>query len=307
MSRRDHGTLMSPTETVALATGEEIAYRSREGGDVPVILLHGNMSSSIHWDRVFEEMDERFALYAPDLRGFGESTYNEPVDSLAGLAADVPAFADAVGLDTFNLWGWSLGAGVAMQTAADVPDRVERLVLMSPPGTQGLPVYRKDENMQPTDEVLTTREELAEDPVSVAPVLAALEADDAATMKEIWRQAIFVNETPGEERFDAYIDATLKQRNLLDVDYALVHFNISHEDNGVEPGTGEVDRIDAPTLVLRGEDDLVVTREMAERVTEEIADARFVPLAGCGHAPTIDDVDGLLAEVEPFLSPPADT
>ena len=293
---------MSMSPTVSLDTGEEIAYRTREGGDVPVVLLHGNMSSSIHWDIVFEAMDDRFALYAPDLRGFGDSSYENPVDSLAGFAADVPAFADAMGLDEFSLWGWSLGAGVAMQTAADVPDRIERLVLMSPPGTQGLPVYRKDENMQPTDEVLTTREELAEDPVSVAPVLAALEAGDAATMKEIWRQAIFVNETPEEERFDAYIAETLKQRNLLDVDYALVHFNISHEDNGVEPGSGEVDDIDAPTLVLRGEDDLVVTRAMSERVTEEIADARYVELADCGHAPAVDDPERLLDEVEEFLT-----
>ena len=292
---------MSPT--VALETGEEIAYRTREGGDVPVVLLHGNMSSSIHWDVVFEAMDERFALYALDLRGFGDSSYENPVDSLAGFAADVPAFADAMGLEEFTLWGWSLGAGVAMQTAADVPDRIERLVLMSPPGTQGLPVYRKDENLQPTDEVLTTREELAEDPVAVAPALAALEAGDAETMKEIWRQAIFVHGPPAEERFDAYIAETLKQRNLLDADYALVHFNISTADNSIEPGTGEVEQITAPTLVLRGEDDLVVTRAMSEQVTAEIDDARFVPLEGCGHDPMVDDIDGVLAEVEPFLDP----
>lgn len=289
-------------ETVALANGETIAYRSRPGGDVPVVLLHGNMSSSVHWDIVFEEMDERFALYAMDMRGFGDTSYETQADSLADFAADVPLFADAVGIEEFHLWGWSAGAGVAMQVAADVPDRVRRLVLMSPPSTQGLPVYQKDENFQPTDTVLTTREELAQDPVSVAPILQALEAQDAETIKDVWRQAIFVNDVPDGERFDRYADATLKQRNLLDIDYALVHFNISREDNGIEPGTGEVDAITAPTLVLRGEDDLVVTREMSERVTEEIADARYVELPDCGHAPTVDDPDRLLADVESFLA-----
>jgi len=290
------------TATVDLPNGETIAYRERAGGEIPLVLLHGNMSSSIHWDVVFEEMDDRFALYAMDLRGFGDSSYESACDSIADFAADVPLFADAMGLDEFHLWGWSAGAAVAMQTAAEVPERVRRLVLMAPPSTQGLPVYAKDENMQPTDTVLSTREELAEDPVSVAPVLAALERGDAATMKDIWSQAIFVNGTPDEERFDAYIEETLKQRCLLDIDYALVHFNISERDNGIEPGSGEVTDITAPTLVLRGEDDLVVTREMSEDVTREIEDARYVELEGCGHAPTVDAPERVIGDVESFLT-----
>ncbi len=260
------------------------------------------MSSSIHWDIVFERIDDRFALYAMDVRGFGDSSYENPADSIADFAADVPLFADAVNIDDFHLWGWSAGSAIAMQVAASVPKRVRRLVLMAPPSTQGLPVFEKDTNLQPTNTVLTTRAELAEDPVSVAPVLAALEKGDARAMKEIWSQAIFVNGTPDEERFDRYIEETLKQRCLLDIDYALVHFNISTEDNGIEPGTGEVTNIDAPTLVLRGEDDLIVSREMSERVTREIDDARHVELAGCGHAPAVDDPERLLLEAESFLT-----
>ncbi len=290
--------------SVEVSTGETIHYRRRTGGEVPVVLLHGDNSSSKHWDVVFERMDEQFDLAAMDMRGFGDSSYEEPVDSLADLAADVPAFADAVGFDAFHLWGWSLGAGVAMQVAADV-DRVGRLVLMAPPSTQGLPVYEKDANLEPTDTVLETRAELAEDPVSVAPVLHALEEQDPELIKDIWEQAIYVHGPPEAERFDAYAAESLKQRNLLDVDYALVQFNISDEHNGVSPGTGEVDDIDAKTLVIRGEDDLVVTREMSERVVSDIADARFVELADCGHAPTIDAPDELLGAVEPFLDVPA--
>lgn len=290
--------------SVEVSTGETIHYRRRAGGEVPVVLLHGNNSSSKHWDTVFERMDDRFDLTALDMRGFGDSTYEEPVDSLADLAADVPAFADAVGIEEFHLWGWSLGAGVAMQVAADVPDRVGRLALMAPPSTQGLPVYEKDANLEPTDTVLETRAELAEDPVSVAPVLQALEEQDPELIKDIWEQAIFVHGPPESERFDAYAAASLKQRNLLDVDYALVQFNISDEHNGISPGTGEVGDIDAKTLVIRGEDDLIVTREMSERVVADIADARFVELDECGHAPTVDAPDELLAVVEPFLDVP---
>jgi len=283
-----------------IPTGETIAYRHRDG-DVPLVLLHGNLSSSLFWDLVVDSLDDRYEVYAPDLRGFGESSYEASFDSLAALADDVEQFAEAVGLEDFHLWGWSAGGGVAMQLAADAPARVRRLVLMAPPSTQGLPVYRKDENLQPTAEVLTTREELAEDPVSVAPVLAAIEAGDVEAMKEIWRAAIFVNETPDEARFERYMQESLKERCLLDVDYALVHFNISEDDNGVEPGTGEVTDIDAPTLVMRGEDDGVVGEHLVDRVVQDVEGAEFVELTGCGHAPPVDDLDGLLGAVEPFL------
>jgi 2-hydroxy-6-oxonona-2,4-dienedioate hydrolase len=178
-------------------------------------------------------------------------------------------------------------------------------VLMAPPSTQGLPVYERDDDLQPTETVLTSRAELATDPVSVAPVLRAIERQDADLAKEVWERAVFVHGPPDEARFDAYAEETLKQRNLLDVDYALVQFNISREADAVGPGTGEVDHIDAETLVVRGEDDLVVTREMSRRVADEIEHARFVELGTCGHAPTVDAPEELLDRVEQFLGGPA--
>jgi pimeloyl-ACP methyl ester carboxylesterase len=289
------------TDSVALPNGERIHYRRREGGEIPVVCLHGNFASSLYWDVVFERMDDRFALYAMDLRGFGDSSYEGQIDSIADLAADVPLFADAVGLDTVHLWGWSLGAAVAMQVAADIPERVGRQVLMAPPSTQGLPVYEKDANMQPTERPLTTRPELAADPVSVEPSRRAIERGDAEAAKEVWRRAIFVHGPPAPDRFDAYAEESLKQRNPVDVAYALVHFNISDEHDGVGPGTGEAGDITAETLVVRGEDDLIVTREMSERIIADLEHARLLELEDCGHAPQIDALDELLERVEPFL------
>jgi pimeloyl-ACP methyl ester carboxylesterase len=189
-----------------------------------------------------------------------------------------------------------------MQLAADVPQTVQRLVLLAPPSTQGLPVYRKDDSGQPTDEVLTTREELAEDPVSVAPALRAIETEDARAMRQLWATAIYVHEQPADARFEAYVAESLKERCLLDVDYALVHFNISRADNGIEPGTGEVDRIAAPTLVVRGEDDAIVPEPLVRQAVADIESAEYVELSRCGHVPMVDDLDGLLARIEPFLA-----
>lgn len=287
--------------TMDLPTGEQIAYRKREGGTIPVVLLHGNLSSSVVWDVAFEGMDDRFSLYAMDIRGFGDSTLETPIDCIADLATDVKQFVDGLGLETFSLWGWSTGGGAAMQVAADWPDRVERLVLMAPPSTQGLPFYERDEDGQPTGKVLTTYEELAARD-GVQPIRDALEDHDAQTMRGVWDQAIYHTDNPERERLERYIEGALKTRHYLDVLYALTHFNISPDNNGIEPGTGEVERITAPTLIVRGEYDSVIDRDLVLKAHEDIADSRFVEFNDCGHGPTVDAPDRVLAEVVPFLA-----
>lgn len=278
--------------------GEAIAYRYREGGTVPVVLVHGNMSSSVHFDVLFEALDDRYAAYAPDLRGFGDSTYEEPIDSVADLVADVAGWVDAAGVGTpFHLVGWSAGGAVATLYAAEHPEQVRRLGLIAPMSTKGYPIYRKDDQGQPTDELLTEREAIAADPVQVAPVRQAQAADDTETMRAVWNETIYVNDRPDPERYERYLAATVAQRNLVDFDYALTRFNVSHEHNGVVDGTGQVDDITAPALVLHGDDDLVVTREMVEQVVSDL-DAELVTLPDCGHSPLEDSRDTLVTELE---------
>jgi len=49
------------------------------------VLVHGNVSPSVHSDVLFEALDDRCAVYAPDLRGFGDSSHEEPIDSVPAL------------------------------------------------------------------------------------------------------------------------------------------------------------------------------------------------------------------------------
>ena len=57
-----------------------------------------------------------------------------------------------------------------------------------------------------------------------------------------------------------------------------------------------------PTLVLRGERDLVITEEMVEQTVADIgANAELLVLDDCGHSPLIDDLDQLLYEVTTFI------
>ncbi|PSQ17223.1 alpha/beta hydrolase [Halobacteriales archaeon QS_8_69_26] len=287
--------------SVETPSGETIAYREREGSEVPVVLVHGNMSSSKHYDVLIDALDPEYDVYAPDLRGFGASSYEERIDSLHDFADDLVAWVEEAGVPTpFHLVGWSTGGGPAMVLAAEHPEWVRRMALISPVSTRGYPIYEKDEAGQPIPgEHLTTREEIAADPVQVAPVVQAQENEDAETMKAIWNELIYVNGPPDPEKYDEYVEDMFTQRNLVDVDYALVHFNVSGEHNGVEPDTGQASEIEAPTLVLRGEDDLVITEEMVEETMADLGDVgEFVELPDCGHSPLVDDLDRLVTEIE---------
>ncbi len=300
MSDHDDRTDTAPgvhLDSVAV-DDEEIAYRHREGGEVSVVLVHGNMSSSVHFDVLFDALDDRYAVYAPDMRGFGDSTYEERIDSIADLVADLAGWVDAAGVETpFHLVGWSAGGAVATLYAAEHPENVRRLGLIAPMSTQGYPIFEKDEQGQPTGDLLTTREEIAADPVQVAPVKQAQAADDTDTMRAVWNETIYVNDRPEPERYERYLEAIVAQRNLVDFDYALTQFNVSHEHNGVVAGTGQVDDVEAPTLVLHGDDDLVVTREMIDQVVSDV-DAELVTLSDCGHSPLEDSLQTLVAELE---------
>ncbi len=110
---------------IKISNGEILGYRESENGEIPILFLHGNMSSSKHWDTIFERLPNNFKIYAPDMRGFGFSTYNTPVNSLNNFSEDLKLFVDEINLKEFYLTGWSTGAGVSMIFSANYPTQVK--------------------------------------------------------------------------------------------------------------------------------------------------------------------------------------
>lgn len=109
-----------------------------------LVLIHGNVSSSLFWQPLMVALPDDVDAYAIDLRGFGDSE-TLPVDATRGLrdfSDDVRSVVEALGLSDIDLMGWSMGGGVAMQYALDHP--VRSLTLQAPVspygfgGTKGL-------------------------------------------------------------------------------------------------------------------------------------------------------------------------
>ncbi|MEF3272837.1 MAG: alpha/beta hydrolase [Chloroflexus sp.] len=117
------------TATITTANGP-LRYR-RIGEGPPLIAVHGVGASSQLWRDILSGLADLRTCYAIDLPGCGETPARGVAPTLAVLADEVIAFAQALGLRRFDLIGHALGAGVAAVVAATHPARVRRLTLLS--------------------------------------------------------------------------------------------------------------------------------------------------------------------------------
>jgi pimeloyl-ACP methyl ester carboxylesterase len=115
----------------------------RAGSDdgTPVLLVHGNVSSNRFYDELIAALPDRYAVVAPDLRGYGLSEA-KPVDATRGVrdwSDDLRSLVDALGWAgrPVHILGWSLGGGVIMQYAIDHPEEVASLILEAPVSPYG--------------------------------------------------------------------------------------------------------------------------------------------------------------------------
>src|SRR5919201_375685 len=113
--------------------GHRVIYRIAGSGP-PVVLIHGMVNSSRHWEEVALRLADRYTLVAPDLIGHGDSATPRGDYSLGAHAASIRDLLAVIGIDHATIVGHSLGGGVAMQFFYQFPPRTDRLDLISSGG-----------------------------------------------------------------------------------------------------------------------------------------------------------------------------
>ncbi len=102
----------------------------------PVFLLHGFPEFWYGWKHQIPYLAERgYRVIAPDQRGYNLSDKPRSVEdySIGTLARDVVGLADALGYDQINLVGHDWGAAVAWWVATMFPERLQRLIILNVP------------------------------------------------------------------------------------------------------------------------------------------------------------------------------
>lgn len=281
---------------IKLSNNETLAYREGGKGEDTVLFIHGNMSSSIHWETVMEKLENDYRLISVDLRGFGDSTYNNGFNSLFELASDVFDFATLLNLENIVVVGWSTGGGIAMELAIMNPDLVKKVITIGSVPVTGYPLFKKDETGAPIlTEPLQTKEEIAADPVQVLPVLDAYKTKNRNFLRLILDHSLYIKGKPTEEEFEAYITSALQQRNLVDVNYALMTFNLTDTPTLSGKPTGRINQLVTPVVMIQGALDPVVPLIWAKASHEALNEkSKLIVIDDAAHAPMTDDLTGFI-------------
>jgi 3-oxoadipate enol-lactonase len=230
-----------------------IAYESCGSGRA-LLLIMGLGYGRWGWNPVLEPLAERFRVLTFDNRGYGESDVPPGPYTAAQLAGDALAVLDAAGVERAHVVGASLGGAVAQELALRHRERVDRLVLVA--------TMSGASNMHPIPP--QTLQLMAE-----APAL-----DPAVARRRYVENALEPDVDP------ALVDRLVAIRAAKPPDPAgwAAQAGIW---NGFDVWD-ELPRIDAPTLVVQGEGDVVVDPRNAALVADRIPGARLCLLPG-GH------------------------
>lgn len=279
-----------PVDTGALRdaylTGEDryvsaagFDWRVRESGPEgapALVLIHGFSHSLEAFQPWAERFDDEYRVIRFDLPGHGLSGRPENGDYSNQATVDqVGALLDAIAPDTFALGGNSLGGLVAWRYAAANPDRVDALILVSP---GGYPINAVTEEPADVPAGVAFYLRNASEPM-VRPALSALYADPARLNDEevVRVTALMKRDGNGEAMV-----TRLEQFTLPDP----------------EPVLGQVE---TPTLILWGEQDVIVPPAHGPRFVEAMPDARLVMYENAGHVAMQELPGETAAEVEGFL------
>jgi pimeloyl-ACP methyl ester carboxylesterase len=286
-----------------LKNGETLAYIDTSVGQQTLVLIHGNLSSSYHWMPLIHSLKDQYRILAFDLRGFGDSSYHHRFDSLETLAEDVQEALTILKISDYVVAGWSAGGGVAMALASQ-DTRVKKLILMSSMSYRGLPVYRKDsQGKMILGATYGTKEALAEDPIQVLPLLKAFATQDRDYMTWLWNLVIYNVRQPDQVSHSKWIDESLKQRNLVDIDWAIMHFNYGVSKTDYAAGDGRIKAIQVPVLSIWGKQDKTVLEFMVRETAFVFGDrCQLVVLDDCGHNPLVDQFAKVHELIKTFIA-----
>jgi len=121
---------IQPREGKVRVNDIEMHYVEWEGEGSAVLCVHGLTANCREWDRLAEGLSPRYRVLAIDLRGRGDSDKPATGYGLAGHAADLESFLNALNLEQVVFVGHSMGAGIGVYFAANFQSRVSKLILV---------------------------------------------------------------------------------------------------------------------------------------------------------------------------------
>jgi pimeloyl-ACP methyl ester carboxylesterase len=247
------------------------AHVEEQGAGPSLVLVHGFGGDFCSWDGLLPHLGQERHLLRYDLRDFGLSrAKSEEAFTHAGDLAELLA---AKSIDRCDLAGVSMGGGIALRFALDHPERVRKLVLISPQITG----WEWSAPWQAQWQVITT---------------LAREGRMADAKQLWWEHKLFetTRATDAAAALREEIEHFAGQQWVRD-NHALVFSDVER-----------IHQLQVPTLLLTGERDLEEFRLMADIIEASSEQVRRVDIPGAGHLLHMEMAELCARHIEAFLS-----
>jgi pimeloyl-ACP methyl ester carboxylesterase len=244
----------------------------RAGSGEPLVLLHGIGESHVGWRPVLDRLAADFDVIAIDLPGFGRSPAlpSNVAPTAGNLAGAVNDALDRLGVDSFHVAGYSLGARIAIHLAGS--DRVRSVIAIAPDGLD-TPVERLQGYL-----ALSAGRTMA---LTLAPIAEPL------SRTPLGRSVFFA----GNRSLPWQLTAADARRLLAD--YADAPAYDAANWSALFDMPTHLHTITAPTLFLQGTADPLMPQQVA-RYLALVPGSQLRWLTGLNHVP-ISDHPGLVA------------
>jgi pimeloyl-ACP methyl ester carboxylesterase len=250
------------------------------GGGPAVLLVHGWLSSSRIWEQLAGRLAQRFTVYTLDLSGFGESDKPLSGYGIRNGSRLLYAFCAHFGLTHANVIGHDFGGAMAVKLAADHPDVVGRLVVVSAPADE-------DQIDVPTMLWLATL------PV-VGPIFYAL-GRVARPVRRAWMRPFVAD---SDDLTEVVVDDAGRSTP------AAVSKSLSIARREISRGrlARQARIIKIPILVVAGEEDQIVDPQSVGVWAGGVDKAEICLIDECGHLPMIERIAEFNAQILAFLT-----
>jgi pimeloyl-ACP methyl ester carboxylesterase len=252
-------------------------------GGTAVILLHGFGTCTFLWRGVAPAISAAgHTAYAIDLFGYGES--DRPYDANFGIAAQadyLDAAMTALRVPKAIIVGVDIGGDIALTLAATRPDRVEKLVLINTPAFEQVPA-RDITQMQRRTAKFAFR--LTRGVLGAAPLLEHVLRGSVANADHMPMRLI--------ARYLAPFVGRDGVNHLLALASSVTAADM--EEVGLSS-------IQAPSLVIWGEEDHWIDAKIADRLINELPDSRLVRLSGIGRLVPEENAEYLVELLLEFM------
>jgi proline iminopeptidase len=271
--------------------GTELAYHA-DGAGAPLICLPGGPMRASACLGDLGGLSRHRRLILLDLRGTGDSAIPADPSSYRcdRLVDDVLALQDHLGLASADVLGHSAGANIAVQYALRYPDRVGRLVLVTPSGRS----VGEEPDAEMRRQIISLRQDepwFKDAAAAFERVAAGREAEEdwaavAPFFYGRWDAAAQAHDAAGEEQTN---------------EEAAVAFAAEGAFDPAATRAGLAD-LRTPVLVIGGSLDLQRPPAVTTEYAALFANSRLVVQPGAGHFPWLDDSNQFVAAVTEFLN-----